>query len=131
MESGHLRLFTHVIEQFDKVHLSFDALDECGDREKWLLPFFCRLVQRYRDDPSLKVTLKLFVTSRLQRDIELAFSTVPTVQVLARNVDGDIAAYIDHEFEQRSRNNSIGSLHTKLQDHVKESLTSRANGMYV
>ncbi|SPO01972.1 uncharacterized protein DNG_04645 [Cephalotrichum gorgonifer] len=124
-------LFTYILERFEKVHLAFDALDECDDREKWLLPFICRLVQRYQKNPSSRVHVKLFVTSRLRPDIERAFSKVPTLQVLAKNVDGDIAAYLEHEFQRRSREESIGALHWKLKPRIMHSLTSRANGMFL
>ena len=38
-------LFTYVLEKFCKVHLLFDALDECEGRNQWLVPFLCNLVR--------------------------------------------------------------------------------------
>ena len=45
-ESDSDELFTHVLENFRRVHLLFDGLDECEGRCQWLVPFLCNLVRR-------------------------------------------------------------------------------------
>lgn len=129
--SSAKNLFTYVVERFRRVHLSFDAMDECDDRERWLLPFLCGLVSRYRRHPELGVQMKLFVTSRRQQDIERAFSVVPTIHIVAKNVDSDIRAFVNYELQRGLDEGKLGSAHLHLKHEIADRLAAKANGMYV
>ncbi|KAK5657585.1 hypothetical protein OQA88_3159, partial [Cercophora sp. LCS_1] len=131
LASGAGNLFTYVVEKFRRVHLTFDALDECDGREKWLLPFLCGLVDRYRRHPELLVQMKIFVTSRRQRDIEQAFSAVPTIHIVAQNVDSDIRSFVGYQLQQRLDDGSLGSVHFRLKDEIANRLAAKANGMFL
>ena len=120
-------LLAYLIEKFRKTVLVFDALDECPDRGRWLLPLLQKLVERYS---TLKApTVKIFITSRVQPDIYRAFSEVPTIAIEATNVDTDIRAYVHGQLEQRIAEGSLVVDEADLVDTISTSLTSQSNGM--
>jgi hypothetical protein len=122
-------LFTYVIERFPRVILVFDALDECDDRERWLLPLLSKLVERCAHVQ--RPVVKVFITSRRQPDIVRAFRNVPTISILASNVASDIEAYIHHELAYRLRLGPLQLQDSRLVDEITGALAAKANGMLV
>jgi NACHT domain len=122
-------LFTYVIERFPRVILVFDALDECDDRGRWLLPLLSKLVERYAQVQGPVV--KVFITSRRQPDIVRAFRNVPTISILASNIASDIGAYIHHELAYRLRLGALQLQDSTLVNEITKALVVKANGMFV
>lgn len=128
--SRYLNVFTYALERFKRIFLMFDALDECEDRARWLIPLLVKLVQRYLNK-SLRVDLKIFITSRRQADIVRAFKAVPTIEIRANDVGGDIEAFVNHEIRQRMQEGVIELRDEQLVQTIVNVLSSRADGMFL
>jgi hypothetical protein len=126
--SVYTETFTYAIEQFKRVYLLFDALDECEDRERWLMPLLVNLVKRYMNQ-SLQVDVKIFVTSRRQEDIVRAFKQIPTIEIRANDVGDDIKTYVNYEIHQRMQKGTIELRDGYLVERIIDVLSSRADGM--
>lgn len=109
---------------FDQVFLTIDALDECQPRKN-ILDFLSSLSR----ETSCRV--KVFVTSRRERDIEIEFarSNFPTLQLEAKKVDEDIKAFVHHEVRRRTVPDNLCLIDDQLQLEIKEALCSRSGGM--
>ena len=126
--SRYIETFTYAIEQFKRVYLMFDALDECEDRERWLMPLLVNLVKRYMNK-SLQVDVKIFVTSRRHGDIVRAFRQIPTIEIRANDVGDDIKTYVNYEIHQRTQNGTIELRDGYLVERIVDVLSSHADGM--
>lgn len=117
--------YVKTAEEFDRLFLVIDALDECTEQERHrVLEFITTLVQTL---PCAKV----FVTSRHFSDIK-TFSDrhgTPVIRIEAERVSHDIRLFVSDEVK---RLRSTERLHIKsdsLETRIIESLSSRADGM--
>lgn len=119
-----LSQFINLAMTFDQVFLTIDALDECQPRKN-ILDFLSSLSR----ETSCRV--KVFVTSRRERDIEIEFtrSNFPTLQLEAKKVDEDIKAFVHHEVRRRTVPDNLCLIDDQLQLEIKEALCSRSGGM--
>lgn len=118
--------FSELSNTFDQVFIVMDAMDEFDDR-KTFLPVITRLVK----DSSRSITFKIFVTSRRERDIATHFTKCgfPTIQIEAKKVDTDIAAFVQYQINQRD-GDGYGFVYTQaLKEEIAHTLTSKSNGM--
>jgi hypothetical protein len=115
-----------LMKTFEQVYLVMDAMDELEDRKKFL-PVITRLAQ----DFGSSINLKIFVTSRREKDIETHFNrcNVPTIQIEAAKVDADIAAFVHDQLERWDENVTEFPIDQSLRDEIAHALTSKSNGM--
>lgn len=103
-----------------------DALDECliCQRQKFLQYIKSLLGLR-------SGKLKIFVTSRPERDIELEFMSagLPVIQIEATKVAGDIASYVSHELSHRIHPYFNLKDCRELRMEIQGVLLSKSNGM--
>ena len=120
-------IFLAIIQSLGHVFFVVDALDECTlDERKNLCKFLLSLTDS-------QGTVKLFVTSRKESDIELSFQqkAIPTIEIEAAKVDRDIKVYVDAQIELRLQNKTLRIRDMALKDKILSALTAKAGGMYV
>ena len=129
---GNVDSFIKAVEhyQLNEIFLVIDALDECPKVQRpAILKSLRGIVNHTRH-------VKVFVTSRLETDIEEAFRQMKTgcVRIEARSVQRDIHHYVTQE-TRRLRNGTDGRKlnlnNPALEDQIIETLTTKAEGMYV
>lgn len=88
--------FIELSKTFDQVFFVVDAMDECEDRANFL-PLITTLAKE------TSCRLKVFVTSRREKDIEASFTSQSfcTVEIEATKVDADIATFVQFQIETR------------------------------
>ncbi|PGH17507.1 hypothetical protein AJ79_01107 [Helicocarpus griseus UAMH5409] len=97
-----------------------DALDECFDRE--------RLVQLLRDLPMKTTTAaKVIVTSRREIDLVRFLKDQPGLSTQSKDANEDVLQYIRSTMKLNPR---LRKLSQALQDHILETLTKGAGGMF-
>ena len=138
--------------------LVLDALDECTREQRAeLCEFFCEIIElsaapnsalSTHSTPASKIgynvgntqsartslgSIKLFVTSRKESDIERVFRqrSFPKVEIEAERVDHDIAIYVKAQLEQRIQDERLILRKQVLQDKILTTLTTKARGMCV
>ena len=118
-------VFLVIIRQFGRIFFVLDALDECTlDQRTTLCDFMLSLAKTTGHG-----IVKLFVTSRRESDIELAFQNyTPTIEVEAAKVSSDIEVYVKAQIELR---HSLKSKNPALKNKIINALTTKAGGMYV
>ena len=122
-------IFLAIIQQLGHVYFIVDALDECTlDERKNLSKFLLSITEA-----SNQGTVKLFVTSRKESDIERVFqqNAIPTIEIEATKVDSDIEAYVKNQIEQRLQDGDLRIRNMALKDKILGALTTKAGGMYV
>lgn len=137
-------VFLAVSKHFNNIFLVLDALDECDqDQRKELCKFFSNIIElsatsaldtynnsAYKPNST---TVKLFVTSRREPDIERVFRqrSFPKVEIEAAKVDHDIAIYVAAEIEQRIQDERLILRSKELKEVILTTLATKASGMYV
>ena len=129
---GNVDSFLVAVEhyQLNEVFLVIDALDECPKVKR------PAILKSLRDIVNNTCHVKVFVTSRLESDIEEALTQMKTrcVRIEARSVQRDIHNYVTQE-TRRLRHGTDGRKlnlnNPALEDQIIETLTTKAEGMYV
>ena len=115
-----------LVQQFQHTFIFVDALDEYPDIERLigLLKNIC--------GPWESGRIHVFVTSRKQQDIEeglkLAFDNPDTIDIQATTVYEDIEAHVQNALGSDMK---LRRCSGELKEHIRSSLMSRAQGMYV
>lgn len=155
-------IFLTIALQFKSMFLVLDALDECTpDQRVELSKFLSDII--ISSTPAINVhgtsegrtlsnagpsnpgfgnqnsastsrgTIKFFVTSRKDPDIERAFQQklFPKIEVEAAKVDGDIALYAKAQIESRVEDGRLVLQNMELKRKILTALTTKAGGMYV
>ena len=149
-------IFLTVALQFKSMFLVLDALDECTpDQRVELSKFLSDII--ISSTPAINVhgtsrgtpsnpgfgnrnststsrgTIKFFVTSRKEPDIERAFlqKLFPKIEVEAAKVDSDIAVYAKAQIENRVEDGRLVLQNMALKSKILTALTTKAGGMYV
>lgn len=94
-----------------------DALDECSNRAK-----IVELLHELR-----KVSIKVFITSRLLPDIQDALGDTTTLEVSAKK--SELEMYVRDKLEEHHVLQAI--IPTNLRENMATSIANRASGMYV
>ena len=105
-----------------------DALDECDpEKRDVLLEALSSIVA---DSTGL---VKLFISSRDDRDIVLHLGECPNLKIQASHNQGDIARYVDSEVSKviHSRKWRSGNVDERLEQEIKLALREKAQGMSV
>ena len=124
-------IFLAIIQQLGCVFFVVDALDECTlDERKNLCEFLLSITDIAS---SSQETVKFFITSRKESDIERAFQqkAIPTIEIEATKVDSDIEAYVQAQIELRLQNGSLSIRNMELKNKILRALTTKAGGMYI
>lgn len=126
-------LFLRIIQPLGCVFFVVDALDECTQDERKILCKFLLSITNTTSSGTSLGTVKLFVTSRKEPDIEQAFqqNIIPTIVIEATKVDSDIKAYVKAQIELRLQDGSLKIRNMSLKDMIFNNLTKEAGGMYV
>ena len=139
-------VFLAIIQQFDCIIFVLDALDECTfDQRKEICTFFSDIVEFNISSTSAHTpaslgnrnptsrTVKLFVTSRKEPDIERVFKqkSFPKIEIEAAKVDSDIAVYVEAQIESRLQDHRLILRNIELKSKILTTLTAKAGGMYV
>ena len=126
-------IFLAIIQQFGRIFFVLDALDECTlDQRKDLCKFILSLVDTSgTSTDASQGTVKLFVTSRRESDIERAFQqkSIPTIEVEAAKVNSDIEIYVKAQVELRLENCSLQLSDIALKNKILNILSTEADGM--
>lgn len=117
----------HVLKYFKNVVLVLDALDEYTHQRQELLEVLGKIVSPATSD---RGNVKLFVTSRKERNIEFAFKTFPKIEIEAKKVDEDIKSYVTAQLAKHRQNGTL-KIDDALERRILTALTSQAGGMYV
>ncbi|PGH23008.1 hypothetical protein AJ80_02923 [Polytolypa hystricis UAMH7299] len=114
------RLLREVLTLVPSAILVIDALDECYDREV--------ITNRLTDllEKSSEF-IKILVTSRRELDIVRILRDYPSISTQGTAADGDIDQYIRETIETTPKLCRLGP---SLQDHIIETLTEGAGGMF-
>jgi hypothetical protein len=114
-----------IASRSQQTFLVIDAMDECvKEHREYLLPYLVKLLQA----PSSR--LKVFVTSRVERDIRITFSKgFGNLEVEAEKVQDDITVYVDNFIESRSEEDNLCEISPQLKETIKDCLLSQSNGM--
>lgn len=135
--SDELRnIFLTIALQFNTMFLVLDALDECTrDQREELCKFFSDITESNTSSAAgtSRGTVKLFVASRREPDIERVFQqkSFPMIEVEATKVDRDIAIYVEAQIESRLKDHRLTLKNMALKSKILKALTTKAGGMYV
>lgn len=120
-----LLLLCKMIGQFQEVFIVFDALDECGEKDKLLSVI--EEIAGWKTDG-----LHVLATSRKESDIEERMELIceeqDRVGVHGVPVYNDICTYV-HNKIQTDTNLKRWQGHAEVQKHIEETLISNADGM--
>jgi len=116
---------SQLITTFARVYVVIDALDEFGDR-KTFLPIITGM-----GSASGNGSLKIFVTSRRERDIAAHFAKcrTSTLEIEATKVDTDIEAFVRAEVGKWGLETTDISFADGLRNEIIRALTSKSGGM--
>ena len=126
-------LFLAIMQQFGCVYFVVDALDECTPDEREGLCKFLLSITEIASTSTSQETVKVFITSRKESDIERAFQQkgIPTIEIEATKVDTDIEVYVRAQIELRLNSGSLSIRDMTLKSKILSALTTKAGGMYV
>lgn len=114
-------LIRKAAKRFRRTSIVLDGLDECEEREPLL-----ELLPTFASDSGFNV----FVASRTEQDIREAFSFADAVSLQTElgHVSHDILRHINRELQRRPQ---LARLSAEMQTTIRETLSSKASGMYV
>lgn len=114
-----------VLKYFERVFLVLDALDEYRDQRKEFLEVLGNIVS---PATTHRGNVKLFITSRKERDIERALETFPKIEIEAKKVDKDIEIYVTSQLQKHRRDGTL-RIDDSLERRILVALTSQGGGM--
>lgn len=105
----------------EKTTLIFDALDECDPQSRNRITETIKFLLSNSRRP-----VKVFVSSRPDRDIRKAFQNFVNIEILARHNKKDIQMYINAEIVKHSNWKEMPAW---LQEEIIQVLSKRSDGM--
>ncbi|KAH9862833.1 hypothetical protein J1614_010926 [Plenodomus biglobosus] len=124
--------FVALVEDLSQVYVVFDALDECPEQERGgILAFITNIITA-----QIGCRVKVFVTSRHETDIAKAFEDkqIPTIQIQAENVAGDIEIFVRSQVEQLQAGRYGKTLFitsVEFKEKIIQTLAKKAEGMFL
>ena len=118
-------------EEFTSIYIVFDALDECPKEARhYIIRFISELVSRNKESCAIKI----FVTSRGEKDIATAFGTLKmrNIDISAKNVSGDLAKFVRSETSKLRQGYNGKKLYVQsddLAEKIIQTLIDKADGM--
>ena len=135
--SGHLgledslRLTTQLINSYQQSIIVIDGFDECDpDKRKLLLRSLINLTQ---STANISTILKVFISSRDDRDISLWLENHPNIYIKPSDNAGDIERFVRKEVSRRIADQELleGVVDEALEEKICKRLVEGSNGMYV
>jgi ATP-dependent Lon protease len=121
--SQDLRKIFELALEHTRLFVVIDALDEVPehqDQRQDVLDWITRTVAAFGDK------MKIFATSRAEQDIKAMMLDAVQIDIHRAIVDADIATYVSNELERDGR---LRKLSDDLKLHIKQELSSKADGM--
>jgi ankyrin repeat domain-containing protein 50 len=109
------------LEVYPKTTLVLDALDECDRQSRRQL---IDAIERFAANSNKPI--KVFISSRPDRDIRNYFRLKPNVEIQANDNNEDIKRYINEQIVEHERWNDMTPA---LQKKIRSVLTSRSEEM--
>ncbi|KAH8653732.1 ankyrin repeat-containing domain protein [Xylariales sp. PMI_506] len=110
------------INLYSRTTLVLDALDECEPRSR------SKLIAMLEDLLSQsRKTLRVFISSRPERDIRKCFMTYPTIEIEATDNEEDIRKFVDGEV---AKHGDWDEMSPALKKEIAESLYRSSDGMF-
>lgn len=122
--AGSSESYIKLASQFKHVFLVIDALDECPKSERrYILDFIAQ---------TAKACAKVFLTSWHELDIKDALEAMntPMIGIKTDDVSPDIERFVNDRVKEL-RNKELHVKSNALERKIVESLTAKAEGMYV
>ena len=121
-------LFRRALPIFKATYVVIDALDECEEAERK------ELVMALKSHVALKhYVVKVFVTSREERDLAWMFSGTADFQINADDTALDIQPFVEIKVEECINNGEIlggkGNVTPELRQDLVNTLVMKADGM--
>ena len=110
------------IDQYSRITLVIDALDECAEPKKELFDLIESMVSQS------KCPVRVFLSARPNFGVEDQFSGKATIKTELHQVESDIEKFIHHEIAEFPMWSSISK---EIQVEAIESLKQKSEGMYV
>lgn len=103
-----------------------DALDECDPETRHILLSSFENIMRSGEAP-----VRIFVSSRDDKDISLCLQDVPNLYIKASDNAEDIKSYVHYEVDQAIKDKSLlnGNISKEMYRKVIRTLTEKAQGM--
>lgn len=105
-----------ISSSFNRVYIIVDGLDECANRKKLL-----HILSTLKTEK-----LNLFLTSRYEKDIEIAFRDKEKLAMDEKCIQTDIGKHIEWMLEQ---NPQLSHIKPQLKQDIKTKLMMKSNGM--
>ena len=123
-------VFRAIIQQVGCIFFVVDALDECPLDQRSEL---CEFLLNIANLTSNQETIKLFITSRKEPEIEQAFRkiSIPIIEIEVAKVHSDIAIYTKAQIEQRLQDGRLVLKNLALKEKILSALTTKAGGTCV
>ena len=121
-------LFRGALSTFKSTYVVIDALDECEEAEREELVIALKRHTELRD-----YVVKIFVTSRDERDLARMFSGTSDFQINADDTALDIRPFVEMKVEACINKGDIlggkGNVTPELRKDLIDTLVSKADGM--
>lgn len=120
-------LIIKLLHVYSKSTIVIDALDECDiNRREDLLESLQKILTLA---PNL---VKIFVSSRDDKDITRQYSALPNLYIQAKDNVHDINAYVDYKIDESIRKRKLlnGKLSPELKELIVRTIQNGANGMF-
>lgn len=121
-----------LIKSYPEVYIFVDALDEFDPsvRDSENRKYFINILQELANYHS---SIKVFITSRRESDIESALSMhqTPVIKMEAKDIGKDIETFIRGRIEEWVKDSNSYCPGPKLREKILLKLVEQANGMYV
>lgn len=109
------------VNLYERTTLVLDALDECDPQSRSRIAETIKFLLSNSRKP-----VKVFVSSRPDRDIRKAFQSFANIEILAKLVDKDIQKFIYGEIEKYDK---WKEMPTSLQEEIVQELSKGSDGM--
>jgi hypothetical protein len=115
-----------VIENFSRVYICIDGLDECGKNEQVTI---MSMVNSLAQNHCARV--KILITSREETIISTSLKGFPRLRVSADNNALDIVTFVEETVKSNIRSGALAIQDPSLESDIISELVNGAQGMYV
>lgn len=106
---------------YEKTILVLDALDECEPDSRSRLIETIEFLLSHSERP-----IKVFISSRPDRDIRRRFINTPNIEIQARHNEADIQRFVDEEIVKHGNWSDMSLL---LKEDIMKCILERSEGM--
>ena len=113
-----LATLERIASSYGQVYIVLDGLDECARREALLEALSTMEMEK----------LNFFVTSRCEKDIQLAFEGKESLEIDKEHVQIDIVTHIEWMLDNHK---NLKRIVPSMKEEIKEKLAEKSAGMYL